>query len=64
MTNQELEITIEPDGYVTVHVVGVKGHKCLDLTKELEDALGTVTKRTRTSEYAQHEPRPKHKVDR
>ncbi|HML40079.1 MAG TPA: DUF2997 domain-containing protein [Bellilinea sp.] len=40
MNLEELEITIDKDGQVSVHVHGVKGQACLDLTKSLEDALG------------------------
>lgn len=40
MELQEIEITIGKDGKVQVQVRGVKGLKCLELTKELEEALG------------------------
>lgn len=42
MEMQELEIIIAADGSVTIQVNGVKGSACLDLTRELEEALGTV----------------------
>lgn len=50
---QELEIMIDDTGAVTVHVQGVKGSKCLDLTKEIEEALGVVVKRDKTGEFYQ-----------
>ncbi len=40
MEIQEIEVTIGKDGQVQVQVRGVKGKKCLELTKELEEALG------------------------
>ncbi len=40
MDLQEIEITIGKDGQVQIQVRGVKGLKCLEITKELEDALG------------------------
>lgn len=40
MELQEIEIVIGSDGQVQVQVRGVKGMKCLELTKELEEALG------------------------
>lgn len=40
MELQEIEVTIGKDGQVQIQVRGVKGTKCLELTKELEEALG------------------------
>ena len=40
---QELEISINSEGEVSINVIGAKGKKCIDLTKDLEDALGVVT---------------------
>ncbi|HZW04364.1 MAG TPA: DUF2997 domain-containing protein [Anaerolineaceae bacterium] len=40
MELQEVEITIDKNGQVEVQVRGVKGAQCLDLTKDLEEALG------------------------
>ncbi len=37
---QEIEVTITPEGKVTIHVIGVKGEDCLALTEDLERALG------------------------
>lgn len=50
MTRQEIEIVVEPDGTATVHVKGVKGKGCTDLTAELEKALGKVSARKATEE--------------
>jgi hypothetical protein len=40
MDLQEIEVVIESNGEVRLHVRGVKGDACLELTKELEAALG------------------------
>jgi hypothetical protein len=51
MEMQELEITIDKDGRVQVRVAGVHGEGCLTLTKNIEDAVGTVDERKFTAEY-------------
>ncbi len=49
---KELEITISPDGEVSVQVKCIKGASCVDETKFLEEALGdTIESRELTSEY-------------
>jgi hypothetical protein len=48
-----ITVTIAPDGKVTVHVQGVPGKTCTDITKAMETALGTVESIVLTSEYAQ-----------
>ena len=51
MEIQEIEVTIDRDGKVSLHVRGVKGKKCLELTRPLEEALGgEVESRTLTHE--------------
>jgi hypothetical protein len=40
MEVQEIDVFIEKNGQVRVEVRGVKGMSCLDMTKDLEDALG------------------------
>ena len=40
MQIHEIEVIIDKRGQVRVEVRGVKGEACLDLTKELEIALG------------------------
>ncbi len=40
MELQEIDVFIEAGGQVKVEVRGVKGMNCLDVTKELEAALG------------------------
>lgn len=51
MEIQELEVFIGPDGKVSYEVRGVKGKKCIDITKELElDLGGEIVSREETSE--------------
>jgi hypothetical protein len=51
MDLQEVEVVINKDGEVRLLVHGVKGNACLDLTRDLEAALGgLVTSRQMTSE--------------
>ena len=40
MEVQEIDVFIEKNGQVQLEVHGVKGMACLDLTKDLEKALG------------------------
>lgn len=51
MAKQELEIVISPTGDVQISVSGMKGNKCVDLTKSLEESLGHVVQRTLKPEY-------------
>jgi hypothetical protein len=53
---REITITIDKEGKPTIEVKGVKGKKCLDLTRDLEKALGgKVLERSMTSEATQLE---------
>lgn len=54
---REMVIQIAPDGTISLEVKGVKGGECLDFSKFLEDALGDVIQREKTSEYYQEAPR-------
>lgn len=40
MELQEIEVFIDKNGQVRIEVRGVKGMSCLDLTRDLEKALG------------------------
>jgi hypothetical protein len=40
MELEEIEVIIGKDGQVQIKVRGVQGTKCLELTRELEEALG------------------------
>jgi len=48
---QEIDVFIRPDGTVKIEVRGVKGRKCLDITRRMEELLGDqVTERVHTDE--------------
>ncbi len=51
MDMQELEITIDKEGQVQVHVRGIHGQECLTTTKNIENALGEVQTRGVLPEY-------------
>ena len=54
MEVQEIEVTINKNGQVEVHVRGVKGTACLEITRGLEAALGgEVILREMTPEAAE-----------
>ena len=48
---QELEVTIGDDGKISIKVIGGEGPSCLELTKAIEEALGVVTDRKKTSDF-------------
>jgi len=50
----EIDIQIRPDGTLSFEVKGVKGRKCQDLTKFLEE-LGQTLSTQNTSEFYQEE---------
>lgn len=54
---QEVEITINPEGKVKVHIKGIKGKKCLELVDFLKQNVGEILEQKLTSEY--YEPEPK-----
>jgi hypothetical protein len=53
---EEIKITVEKDGTVTVKVEGSHGAQCLSATGLLEKEMGKVLERRRTGDY--------YKVDR
>ena len=40
MDIEEIQVTLLPDGTVQIHVQGIQGSTCLEITRELEQALG------------------------
>ncbi len=52
---KELEISISSTGEVIINVIGAKGSKCLDITKELEETIGTITDRENKSSFYEQE---------
>ena len=56
MNIEEIEVFIDDSGEVKYEVRGVKGKKCLDLTKDLEMDLGeNIFLREETSEMHEQE---------
>ena len=50
MPQRTLRFKIRQDGLVEETVEGVVGESCIQLTEKLEEALGTVQKKSPTSE--------------
>jgi hypothetical protein len=48
---QELEITVDDDGNVSIKVIGCTGPECVELTKEIEAALGIVTDKKKLGDF-------------
>jgi hypothetical protein len=49
----KIELTVDTDGSIKIDVNGVRGKSCLELTKQVEEALGQVTSRKNKAEYSQ-----------
>jgi len=47
----KMRVTVSSDGDIKVQIEGVRGKKCLDLSKAFEESLGEVAERRFTSEY-------------
>ena len=52
---KEIEFSIDKDGNISFEVKGIKGPDCLEETKDIEEALGKVTDREKTSEFYQED---------
>lgn len=48
---QKITVRVGKDGQVTVRMEGVKGPKCVELTKALRDGLGETIALEHTAEY-------------
>jgi len=48
---KEIVIRISKDGKVKISVSGVKGGSCKDITRSIENALGTAESSEPTSEF-------------
>jgi len=55
MKKSEMKITIGKDGKVGIEVQGVGGAACLKFSEALEEELGYVINRQKTSEYDEQE---------
>ncbi len=60
----EIQIEIGDNGEISFLVKGLKGKACLEVTKDLEEALGIVKNREMTSEYYQQEVKPTTEIQR
>jgi hypothetical protein len=60
MAQHEIEITIDPDGQVKVHIKGAKGKACMEYAKWLTGVIGKVKDQKLTSEY--YEPETKARI--
>jgi hypothetical protein len=58
MEVQEIEVTIDENGQVLIHVSGVKGEACLEITRPLEQALGGQLTREMTPEALEEPANP------
>lgn len=47
----EIEVLIGADGTVRIKTHGLRGEACIEETKALEQAVGKVQRREKTSEY-------------
>ena len=52
-TGKTIEITVSPEGAVSVKTTGFSGTSCKDATRELERALGVSGKETLLPEFHQ-----------
>ncbi len=48
---REIQFKIDDEGNVSIEVKGVSGPECERITREIEEALGMVASRDRTSEF-------------
>jgi hypothetical protein len=55
MDMQEMEIRVDREGNVAIHVCGIKGEECTRITRTLEEALGILEERTFTGEFYEEE---------
>lgn len=51
MSNEEIEITIDPDGTIHLEAFGFKGKGCHETLEKLRRKLGTLKSSKHKSEY-------------
>jgi hypothetical protein len=49
--HRTIEVTIDPQGSVTIEATGFRGNACEQATKEIEKALGIQKTRKKKPEY-------------
>jgi len=52
---EEIDITIGPDGKVTLRTKGIKGPRCVEAAKVFADIIGKINSSEPTSEYYESE---------
>jgi len=52
-TTKTIEITVSPEGSVSIKTTGFSGSSCKDATRDLEKALGVVGREHLQPEYFQ-----------
>ena len=50
-TSKTIEVTVSPEGAVSLKTTGFSGSSCKDATRELERALGVSSKETLLPEF-------------
>lgn len=55
MEDEIIDVYIDADGRVEIQVRGIKGDKCLEATRSVEEALGGKVEREATSEMYEQE---------
>ncbi|HAO11364.1 MAG TPA: hypothetical protein DCQ51_09390 [Planktothrix sp. UBA8407] len=53
MQYYKVEFTINPDGTITEKVLNGSGNSCTELTKDLDQSLGTIKSQELLAEYHQ-----------
>ena len=59
---QTIKVQISKTGEVEYEVAGIKGAKCKDITKQIDDLCGKVLESKVTGEYCQTEPDQRVKI--
>ncbi|MBN1699182.1 MAG: DUF2997 domain-containing protein [Spirochaetales bacterium] len=59
----DIDITITSTGEVSLTVSGIDGPRCVELTKDIENDLGEVLSKEKTSEYFNPEKKVKNKIE-
>jgi hypothetical protein len=53
MSEKKIEITVSPEGVVSIKTSGFTGSSCKDATREIERALGVAGRESLLPEYFQ-----------
>ena len=64
MEQQKLKFTIRQDGHVTEEATGFTSHQCIELTKQIEEKLGTLETRQFKPEFYSNNVALQHNQDK